>query len=220
MTSTAPFRRASAPRRRHLPAVLLASLPLLALQPALAKQDDRQQPIDVHANSSSAYNQPNSMSKLIGNVVITQGTMKGTGDHANMYTDADTQISRVVLFSSPQKQAHIQQLDDNDQLMTGDADVIDYDNINGIAVLTGNASVHQQGRGESHGDKLTYNTNTSQMTGEANSGGQVHMIFLPKPKPAAATPPAKPGTPAPKAATTPAHSGTTPVPAANPPENP
>lgn len=192
---------------------------MLALQPALAKQDDRQQPIDVHANSSSAYNQPNSMSKLIGNVVITQGTMKATGDHANMYTDADTQISRVVLFGTAQKQAHIQQLDDNDQLMTGDADVIDYDNINGIAVLTGHASVHQQGRGESHGDKLTYNTNTSQMTGEANSGGQVHMIFLPKPKPAAATPPAKPGTPAPA----PARSASAPAPAAsaaNPPKNP
>jgi lipopolysaccharide export system protein LptA len=220
MTSTAPSRRASAPRRRHLPAVaLLASLPLLALQPALAKQDDRQQPIDVHANSSSAYNQPNSMSKLIGNVIITQGTMKGTGDHANMYTDADTQISRVVLFGTAQKQAHIQQLDDNDQLMTGDADVIDYDNINGIAVLTGHASVHQQGRGESHGDKLTYNTNTSQMTGEANSGGQVHMIFLPKPKPATAIPPAKPGTPAPA----PARSATAPAAAAsaaNPPKNP
>lgn len=181
----------------------------------------------MHANSSSAYNQPNSMSKLIGNVVITQGTMKGTGDHADMYTDADTQISRVVLFGTAQKQAHIQQLDDNDQLMTGDADVIDYDNINGIAVLTGHASVHQQGRGESHGDKLTYNTNTSQMTGEANSGGQVHMIFLPKPKPAATTPPAKPGTPAPKAATpaqsAPARSATAPAPAAsaaNSPENP
>lgn len=186
MTSTAPSRRASASRRRLLPAALL----LLALQPALAKQSDREKPIDVHSDSTSAFNAPNSVSKLIGHVVVTQGTMKATGDHADLHMDGDSQISRVVLFSGKGKQAHIEQLDDNDQLMTGDADTIDYDNINGIAVLIGHASVFQKGRGDAHGDKLTYNTNTSQLQGEGGSGGQVHMTFLPKPKPGAA--PAKP----------------------------
>jgi lipopolysaccharide export system protein LptA len=173
----------------------LAALSLLVLQPALAKQDDRNQPMVVeHADSFNGFNAPNSVSTLTGHVLMTQGTMKVTGDLAKIYFDADQQVSRVVVTVDKGKLAHIEQLDDNNNLMTGDADKLDYDNINGIAVLTGNAVVHQQNHGEAHGDKLTYNTNTDYMTGDSNGGGIVHMIFLPKPKTPAA---AKPGAPAP-----------------------
>ena len=67
----------------------------------------------------------------------------------------------------------------------GDAATLDYDNVKGIAVLTGNASVVQKGRGEAHGDKLTYDTKTSEMTGESGGSSQVHLIFQPKKKAAA-----------------------------------
>lgn len=43
----------------------------------------------------------------------------------------------------------------------------------------------QKGRGEAHGDKLTYDTKNSEMTGESGGNGQVHLIFQPKKKPAA-----------------------------------
>jgi lipopolysaccharide export system protein LptA len=168
----------------------LAALSLLVLQPALAKQDDRNQPMVVeHADSFNGFNAPNSVSTLTGHVLMTQGTMKVTGDLAKIYFDADQQVSRVVVTVDKGKLAHIEQMDDSNNLMTGDADKLDYDNINGIAVLTGNAVVHQQNHGEAHGDKLTYNTNTDYMTGDSSSNGIVHMIFLPKPKtPAAAKP--------------------------------
>lgn len=160
------------------------------LQPALAKQDDRQKPMDVHAVHTDGFYTPNSVTTLTGKVVLTQGTLKATGDVAKVYMDADQQISRIVITGKP---AHIQQLDDNGNLMTGDAQTLDYDNVNGIATLIGQAVVHQQGRGEAHGDKLTYNTQTSYMTGSSGSDGLVHMIFLPKPRPAStATPAGKP----------------------------
>ncbi|WP_437343402.1 lipopolysaccharide transport periplasmic protein LptA [Rhodanobacter geophilus] len=147
----------------------------------MAKKDDRNQPMNVeHADSFSGFNAPNSITTLNGHVVITQGTMKVTGNLAKIHFDADQQVSRVVVTGNP---AHIQELDDSGNLMTGDAAQLDYDNINGIAVLTGNAVVHQQGRGEAHGDKLTYNTQTAYITGDSNGDGRVHMTFLPKPKP-------------------------------------
>lgn len=146
-----------------------------------------------HADKFDGFNAPNTISTITGNVLITQGTMKVTGDLAKIYVDADTQVSRVVVTANNGKLAHIEQLDDNNNLMTGDADQLDYDNINQIAVLTGHAVVHQQGRGEAHGDKLTYNTQTSYITGDSNGNGLVHMVFLPKPKPV------KPGAPAPAA---------------------
>ena len=120
---------------------------------------------------------------------------------ANDITASDagfaTDTNRVVLTGSP---AHIEQLDDSGNQMLGDAATIDYDNIKGIAVLTGNASVKQHGRGEAHGDKLTYDTATSQMTGESGGTGTVHMVFQPKKKaPAPAT--STPAAPAPAAST-------------------
>ncbi|RCS31308.1 lipopolysaccharide transport periplasmic protein LptA [Rhodanobacter denitrificans] len=182
MTSMPPSRRASA---RF--ALAVVALGLFAAQPALARKSDRQQEMQVAAKNFDGFQKPNSVSTLTGNVVITQGTLKATGAQAKVYFDADTQISRVVITGSP---AHLEQLDDNGNLMLGDAATLDYDNLNGIAVLSGNASVTQKGRGEAHGDKLTYNTETSQMTGESAGDGLVHMTFRPKPKPAGSAAPA------------------------------
>ena len=99
-------------------------------------------------------------------------------------------------------------VDDSGNLMQGDATAIDYDNVKQVAVLTGNASVKQKGRGEARGDKLTYNTQTSQMTGESSGDGMVHMTFQPRPKPA--TPAASSSTPA---AASPAPAQSSPAPA-------
>ena len=189
MTATARSRRASASRRFAaglLVACALAMLPALAV----AKKSDRQQPMSFAAKHTDAYNAPNTVTTLSGNVKITQGSLLLTGDLAKIYLDANSAISRVVITGKP---AHIQQLDDNGNLMTGHAAQLDYDNIHQIAVLTGQASVKQQGRGEFHGDKLTYNTTTSQITGDSGGDGLVHGVFLPKPKPAdGPTPTSKP----------------------------
>ncbi len=182
MMSMPPSRRASA---RF--ALAIAVLGLLAAQPALARKSDRQQEMQVAAKNFDGFQKPNSVSTLTGNVVITQGTLKATGAQAKVYFDADTQISRVVITGNP---AHLEQLDDNGNLMLGDAATLDYDNLKGIAVLSGNASVTQKGRGEARGDRLTYNTETSQMTGESAGDGLVHMTFKPKPQPAATPAPA------------------------------
>lgn len=200
MKATARTRRA--PTSPKLSASLLA-LGLLALLPAaaLAKKSDRDQPMNYDAKYTEAFNAPNTISTLKGNVKVVQGTMVLTGDLAKIYIDGEQQIARVVVTGNP---AHIQQLDENNNLMQGDAATLDYDNINGIAVLTTNAVVRQQGRGEFHGDKLTYNTNTSLITGEAGGDGLVHGVILPKPKPATPGAPATTPPPAPQPATKPA----------------
>lgn len=173
--------------KRWLGMFLLTGLLLPAA--ASAKQSDRQQPMNYVAKRTDAFNAPNTVTTLSGNVKITQGTLLLTGDVAKIYLNGDTQIDHVVVTGNP---AHIQQLDESDNLMTGDASQLDYDNIHGIAVLTGHAKVTQKDRGQFEGDKLTYNTDTSQITGEANGDGLVHGVFLPKPKPPAAAAPGKP----------------------------
>ena len=198
----------SMPHSRRVSASIRLALGLLTIAPVAAKQSDRSQPMQVNAKRFDGFQKPDSVSTLQGNVVITQGTLKATGDQAKVYFDGNSQISRVVITSGP---AHIEQLDDSGNLMQGNAASIDYDNIKGIAVLSGNASVTQKGRGEAHGDKLTYNTQTSQMTGDSAGDGMVHMTFLPKAKPAAAPAPA--ATPTVTPTDTPATATSVPAPA-------
>jgi len=173
----------------------LAALGLLVLAPAQAKRTDRDQPMDVQASHFDGFRKPNSTTTLKGNVVITQGSLKATGDLAKVHFDANAEIDSVVLTGSP---AHLQQLDDNGNLMQGEAATIDYQVAKDFAVLQGRASITQQGRGEAHGDRLTYNTQTSEMTGDSGGDGRVHMVFKPKPKTGTAAP-AAPAVPAPAA---------------------
>jgi len=186
MTSMPPSRRVR-PSAEALAKAGLLALGLLALSPAFGKQTDRQQQMQVDAKHFDGFQKPNSVSTLTGSVVITQGSLKASGAQAKVYFDANSQINRVVITGTP---AHIQQLDDNGNLMQGDAATIDYQVDKDFAVLAGNASIRQKGRGEAHGDKLTYNTQTSEMTGESGGDGRVHMIFEPKTKPASGAAPA------------------------------
>lgn len=148
-------------------------------------------------------------------VIITQGTMKATGTEATMYqrptgtkgAETSSSIQRVIITG---KQAHLEQQQDKGGLMSTDADRIDYDADTGIAILTGNVVVVQQGSGTFKGEHMTYNTSTGEMEGtDTTSHKPVTMTFEPKTKAAkeapaadgvkpAATPPAGTGTPAKK----------------------
>lgn len=198
MQAMAPSRRARARNtcasRDVLSAACVAML--LALTPfaASAKKSDRQQVMNYAAKHTDAYNAPNTVTTLTGSVRITQGTMLLTGNIAKIYMDGAQQMSRVVVTGTPGHPAHIQELDENNNLMTGDAATLDYDAINDIVVLTGNAVVVQQCRGEFRGDKLTYNQNTSQITGDTGGDGLVHGVILPKNSTAAPVACAKPPT--------------------------
>jgi len=212
MQSTPSTSRASA---KALLAVL--GVALAASVPAVAKQSDRSQPTNVTSTSfDGTQQQANSTQpgKVIwtGNVVLTQGTLKITGNKATGFLDADNQITRVIVDGTP---ATVQQLDDQDLLMRGHASNIDYkpddpaNSSDGIAILTGKAHVDKQTDtadksklNQSDGDKITYNTTNSTMTGESNGPEPVHMTFQPKAQPAGAAP-ATPPAAKPPAATPP-----------------
>jgi lipopolysaccharide export system protein LptA len=214
-------------------ALALACGVLVAASAAHALSTDRNQKMFVDADYSKIQQSSDDkagVSNLNGNVQIVQGSMKAHGDEGTIYQHAtnakDAQgndisggIQRVVLVGK-KAQAHMEQLQDNDGgLITADADKIDYNSDTGIADLTGNVTVVQQGRGTFHGTHMTYNTNTGEMeSGDNTPANRVHLEMEPKKtaptaaKPADATPAkpadAKPATAKPpkksKKATTPA----------------
>jgi len=173
----------SMPRSRHVPTSLALALALAGLAlapPGLAKKTDRQQEMHVDAQHFDGFQKPNSVSTLSGDVSIVQGTLKASGSKAEVHFDGAGEISRVVITGFP---ARIEQLDDHGNLVQGQARTLDYDNIKGIAVLAGQALILQKGRGSASGDRLTYDTGTSEMTGESGGDGRVHMTFKPKSAP-------------------------------------
>ncbi len=138
-----------------------------------------------------------------GNVRMTRGTMQATAAQAKLYQhpakakdaqgrDVSNEVQRVVLTGKP---AHLEEVGDDGDRVTSEAERIDYDADTGVVVLDGNVSVVRQGHSEFHGQHMTYNTQTGAMeSGDANGSAPVHVIIQPKakpaPKPAAAATPA------------------------------
>lgn len=195
-TPRSPRKGGSTEMRAIAFAVALAAC--FACAAAQATQADRDQPVNVNANSFSG-SQDSGKATFVGNVRIDQGTLHADGATGVGYFDQDNQVQRVVLTGSP---AHMQQKLDDGAMVHGSANTIDYTVSQNTVVLTGDATVVQEGRGSFHGAKLVYNTDTGQINGEGGSGGQVHMTLQPRPK---TSPAAKPA-PATSAGTAPAAS--------------
>lgn len=159
---------------------------------AHALTSDRSQVINVNANHS-LMSQDNEKAVLSGHVRIDQGSLHADGDNGIGHFDQNNALQRMVLTGAP---AHFQQKLDNGSMVHGSAASIDYIVSENTVILTGNATVVQQGRGEFHGAKLTYNTDSGQIVGDGGTGGQVHMVFQPKPKAGAKPARGKPAPPA------------------------
>ena len=171
------------PQRVDLLTLLVAAL--CACGVAQAKQSDKNQPINVNANSFSG-SQDSGKITFTGKFHMDQGTFKADGAQATGYTDPNdtSQWQRVVVTGSP---AHFQQTQDSGALVRGQGQTIDYKVSENTVVLTGNATVTQEGRGTFHGEKLVYNTDSGEIEGSASTGGQVHITLQPRSKPAPAS---------------------------------
>src|SRR6185312_6275507 len=179
--STAPLHRT----RTGIEWLALLVAAFCACGVAQAKQSDKDQPININA-SSFAGSQDSGKIVFTGSVTMDQGTFHADGAQATGYTDPDdtSQWQRVVLTGNP---AHFQQTQDSGTLVHGQAQTIDYKVSENTVILTGNAVVVQQGRGEFHGNQLVYNTDTGEIQGTPSSGGRVHITLQPRSKPAPAS---------------------------------
>ncbi len=172
---------------------------------AQARQTDRSQPININADAF-AGSQDSGRITFTGKVQMDQGTFHADGAQATGYTDPNdhSQWQRVVLTGTP---AHFQQTQDNGTLVHGQAQTLDYQVSANTVILTGDASVVQQGRGAFHGEHLTYNTDTGAIQGSATAGGRVHITLQPRTPAAAPTAP-RPATSAAAATPVPAPAAT------------
>lgn len=161
--------------------LLAVSLTLLAaslsLSPiAFGKSTDRNQPMDVQADSTDAVMEDNSDSTLNGNVIITQGTLQIKADRATIHR-RNGDIDKVTLTGSP---VVMKQINDTGEPMNAQAATIVYTLSSDLIVLSGNVIIDQP-RGSMRGENVKYDLKTGRLNG-GGDGNRVSMRIMPKNK--------------------------------------
>ena len=173
--------------RRTLP--LLFSLGVaLASTSAWALPSDREQPIRVQADSAE-LDDKQGVAVYRGDVVITQGTLKITGDTVTITQDNNGEIE---VFTSIGKPAYYEQRPSTDkQIVKAYGLTIQYFAANERIVLIDQAKVIQEGN-TFEGEKIVYDTrrqivNAGRATGTNLTAPRprIDMVIQPKSKPAA-----------------------------------
>lgn len=155
----------------------LLTLVFLALpSPLLALSTDRNQPIEIEANSLEVRDAEN-ISIYSGNVRLNQGSLVLRSEQLVIHFNDKNELILMELTGSP---ATFRQLNKEQQEMTGQADRLEYREAESTLILLGNARLSHRG------DTIESNTiriNTddeSIQAGGSNSEDRVKMLIQPK----------------------------------------
>lgn len=160
----------------HDRTVLLTSLCLLlAPTPLLALKSDRQQPLEVNADSTDGT-LGDGIATLKGNVEIRQGTLLIQADIAEV-EKVEGRVRRFELNGNP---VHLQQEIEDAGLVTAEAKKVEYEVASGIVTLSGDADVvHPQYH--ISGEILEYDMNIQHFQGSGgDSNGRIRIRLDPE----------------------------------------
>lgn len=147
---------------------------LCATELALALPTDRDQPIQVSADSAK-FNEKTGIATYTGNVVIIQGSLEIRSAEIIITTDRNGHVSAISAMGNP---AQLQQKTDPKKgPVYAEAARIDYDAKKEIATLTGNASLKQDGA-SFQGASITLNSQTQEVDAKGDGKSRV-MLTLP-----------------------------------------
>ena len=202
----------------HLPSTKLLLL-CLSLIPALAfaLPSDREQPINIEADHAQLDDEQG-VTQYKGNAILTQGTLRITGDIITFYFDEDQQIKKAVATGNLATYKQVQK--PGEEPIRARALQMEYHAKSQKIYLIGKGHVWHQGD-EFSGNQIEYdiarnivhaNSAPVQVGDKIQEGGRVHIIIQPpgskKNKKPAKT---EPKTVTPKPATTPEVKSTVPT---------
>lgn len=144
---------------------LLSLAAFLFTTPAMALRSDRDQPINIVADTSEV-DAKTGYTRITGGVVITQGSLVVNADEARVFV-VEGRVNRVELDGQPATWE--QQLESGED-MNARAAHIDYKVPVGVIELTGNALVNHP-QGEISGASLQYELDTETLRGFSQNGG-------------------------------------------------
>lgn len=156
--------------------LLMASMILLTAAPsAHALKTDRQQPLEVNADTTDGT-LGDGMATLKGNVEIRQGSLLIQADIAEV-EKVEGRVRRFELNGAP---VHLQQEIEEEGLVTAEALKIDYVVATGIVTLTGSADVNHP-QYHISGEVLEYDMNSQHFKGSGGDGnGRIRIRLDPE----------------------------------------
>lgn len=143
-------------------------------------ESDRDQPMDIRAiDSDTDLN--SGVLKLIGDVVITQGSLRIEAETGEVHQpEQAAAVTRVTLEGSPA--CLEQELDNAAGKMRACSRKIDYDRRTDAVVLTGNVRIEEP-RGTLTGERVTYNIAEGRVQGQSAGGdSRVRFVIPPRAK--------------------------------------
>ena len=163
------------PRSVNVTGLALSLACLLLPNLALARSTDRNQPMELDADSQDC-NVADGNSKCVfsGNVVIRQGTLEVRASRAEVLR-RNGDIDQVVLTGS---QATMKQQMDDGTMMNARADRIVYEPRKEVLNLSGNFKIESP-QGSNSGQKMVYNMATGQMQ-SGGDGSRVRTVIQPR----------------------------------------
>lgn len=144
----------------------------LANGPSWALPSDRNQKIYIESDSATRHDKTG-ITVYTGSVKIRQGSMSISADKVTVHTSAQG-LSKVICTGSPA--VYQQRPKEGDELMTAQGNTIEYQLAQEVLILSGNASVDQDGS-EIKGPVINYDLHQELM--QAGGEGRVQMIIPP-----------------------------------------
>ena len=148
---------------------------VLATAPLQALESDRQEPLDMKADSTDGT-LGDGMTTLRGNIEIRQGTLLVRAEVA-IVSKSEGRVQAIDLTGSP---VYLEQEIENQGKVTAEAAQINYEVATGIVTMTGAADVvHPQY--EISGEKLIYDMNVQHFQGAGgNENGRIQIRLDPE----------------------------------------
>ncbi|OGT35396.1 MAG: lipopolysaccharide transport periplasmic protein LptA [Gammaproteobacteria bacterium RBG_16_51_14] len=139
--------------------LVLTAVFLLAFDNAIALSTDKDKDIEIEANNAE-LDDKKGITIYRGNVVVTQGSIRITGDIMTVTYKQDKELDTVIVEGQP---AHYRQLPDNKDIYDeAEALRMEYYAAKSFIVLIENAQVKQEGLRFS-GNRIEYDTLLSQV---------------------------------------------------------
>lgn len=156
--------------------VLIAAT-LVASSLAIALPEDRDQPIEINADSA-LINEKENRAQYQGAVEVTQGTFRLNGDQIDLATNANNEVERFVAIGQPARFQSLRRKTDTAPV-TGRANRISYSYDDERVVLIGDAEVRSEGSVFS-GPEITYDLESGEVTAAGSRSDRVNMTMQPK----------------------------------------
>jgi len=157
--------------------LILILLTMMPLSRVAALTSDREQPIHIDADSMLA-DEPKGYSHYIGNVHITQGSLKVDADEVYIYL-VEGLLDKLIIIGEPAK---LQQLPDNsDDIIYSRAKRMEYFAATDRLFLIQDAKVWQ-GSNRFSGEHIEYDTLNSRVSAnsQGKETGRIRAVIVPR----------------------------------------